>query len=737
MNTTCESDLLVQENDDPSQSVTARLDAENRRVAKQLHEAAYVYALYGALDGLSLSYSMVKYCFDLLYTDSSLSSSDLMHDWMLTPAGMAAAAIESITIIAFSILANIFDDKDKNAFKRYVAVVWPYCRDTMKGLKNAYKGVRSTLQAAGMLVGQDLRYLMVPVGLVFGALSILNRIWYRQMKDQRKSMQKDNADLLLEIQANCRFHWMECVPGNTSSYKNSYILVGQQLYYVKPDGTIDIVVLSHVERFLDDLKKLNTGNKKTLYLTEELTQNLITANSGHIATRVFDAETCAEFRQRIGKQSAGVRTQAFFSQAYSGVVDGLYLYMGAMGLAALAPPVFMVMTVFSVIFTLTCIATRMYEEYEYQRKLVSTQAEVELAICGKELEVLFATLQGISEQLSDPIDESVREALTAEQQAIMKALENKMEQFETAQKFLHSQVTLSYKAAALAGLKNGLAAYGAIASVMFAVATVTAILMVAFPPALLIACMVAGMACLFGFLAHSLISNYWHLQKQRPQEPEPNTQLSELLKSIKDKRKEVRELKPTEIKEAILDGMVVDPSPQFFFQEWFEVFRSLFSGIAKGQKSVDYTLNPLQEVDDRGHYHDSSIMLWVSAISSMVYAVGLALRAYARGFSQDNPNDRRPKRINKIRSDDGKLHSLDRDNDAVELLPRPSGIEGTGGGLRPLPDSLQQKRPSLPEKTYPRQRFFSSNPLIRPASADHLASLPNTSLLPPTVELRV
>ena len=56
------------------------------RKAKELNDAKWVYGLYGAIDGLSGSFSMMKYFFDVYYANSSLSSadvSDVFHDVMM------------------------------------------------------------------------------------------------------------------------------------------------------------------------------------------------------------------------------------------------------------------------------------------------------------------------------------------------------------------------------------------------------------------------------------------------------------------------------------------------------------------------------------------------------------------------------------------------------------------------------------------------------------------------------
>ena len=336
-----------------------------------------------------------------------------------------------------------------------------------------------------------------------------------------------------------------------------------------------------------------------------------------------------------------------------------------------------------------------------------------------------------------------------------------MKEIETKQSYLSSQITLSHTSAALSGLRDGLAAYNAISSMMFAVAVVTAMLAAPFPPAFLIACAVAGMACLLGFLAHSLVVNHAHLRAHHPQENTPSMQLHDLLRAIKDKSKKVSDLKPTEVKEAILDGMVVDPSPQFFFQEWFEVVRSLFSGLSKGQKSVDYTLYPLQEVDEKGHYHDTTIMLWITAITSTIYAVGLALRAYARGFNQSPSHGVKTKTIPKITDKASprdevtpaqlptqSLSPEEPDDKPTELLaPPPPLTRGAGSGLGPVGHLGD---PTIPDPERPSSSWFQFFPSTqnrttthsfnRPASAENLTSYTAKKPLAPSasgIDLRV
>ena len=646
-----------------------KLAAKNTDFAKKLHDTAYIYALYGALDGLSLSYSTFKYLFDILCTNGASTSSDVMHDWMMTPAGIAAATAESLTIIAFSFLANIYDNKkNQKQFERYIATVWPYCRDTMKGLKNAYKGVRSMLLTAEMLGGQNLRTMIVPAGIDLGLISVVDRLCMRKFViEPRKAMMKDNATLLASIQ-DIKFY--DEFPGEDCKYNSGVDRFDESTCELFRKG---------YEYHLSTDSQLKEKNKLYFKLLEDGLEYSVVDPAGMTIIAQIDKKTLQDkgcklqaplnieqlkpymadilkitserkhtyFTLGIQSQSKGLRNAALLGEAYRGVVDGLYLYMGAMSITALAPPVFITMAIFSVIFTVTCIATRLYEEWDYQRKLVETQAEIEMALCEKEIEAIFGRMQVLSEKQAgvravDPLDPLTYPLEADEYKEIQDAsealLETKLKEFESCKKNLRSQVLLSYTSAALAGLRNGLYAYSAISSLMFAIAMITAISSLSFPPFLVLAFGIAGMTCLIGFLAHSLITNYQHLKANPLEEIRPRDNINSILSEIKEGRYQVANLKPKEIESSILDDNF-DQAPQFWFQEWFEVLRSFFSGVGKGQKSIDYTLNPLLELDGKGHYQDSPIMAWLSLATATIYTVVLTLRAHARGFGRPKITD--------------------------------------------------------------------------------------------------
>ncbi|CEG62302.1 hypothetical protein [Legionella micdadei] len=528
--------------------IAGRKDQNPPLLAKKLHKWRYIYVIYGALDGLSLSYSMIKYLFDLA-SESKQSASDEMHDWLMEPGGALAAASSSIVLIAFSMLANHFNDEDPNAFKRYIAILWPYCRDTMKGLKNAYKGVRSTLQVAELLNGQNLSHLFVPIGVLLGGLSVLNRIWYRRMLTERKSMMKENAKLLEEIQ-------------------NS------------KDITLDNI---------DD------------------------------------------YLEKIQRQTERQKQLGLLSATYGGIVDGLYLYVGVLGLCSLSPPALVAMSVFSFLYVAISIATRTYEEYDFQRKLFIAQAKIELAHSGKKIELMVEALQKVHSKVAR---DSKNCSLLAEQLKLIESFERAVELFEEKRENYRSVTTLSYTSAVLAGAKSGLYAYSALASIVFAVGTILVLASVPFPPALLITCISLGVVFLTAFIAHSVINTYRHHCKQE-KEIEAERQIDkEKLSHIQwlydTSKKDVEKLEPEQVKTAILDGMAIDPTPQFFFEEWFEVVRSFFSGVGKGTKAVSLMMNSLEVPDDKGHYHESLIMMGFIAVSAFIHTIAFGLRAYAR-----------------------------------------------------------------------------------------------------------
>ena len=613
-------------------AITGRVEAKSRMYAKKIHELGWIYALYGGLDGVSLSHSTIKYVFDLFLANSKTSASDAMHEWMMTPEGIAVAATESVSIIVFSLLANIFDDKDQTSdVKRYIAVIWPYIRDVMK-VKNSFKGVKSAIQVVNLVGGIDLNFLMLPGALVLGGLAIINRIWFRYMYTLRKDMMDATTQALADIQ-----------------YKDS-----------------------------------------------------------------LTAEECRKIRVLMeqNKQTKETRIMAMFSSMFAGMVDSLYLYVGVLSLCALVWPALVVMTAFCAVYSLGCVLSRMYEEYNFQRKLLIKHAQIDLNLYSKEhatgMQTCFARLHEISKLLASGV---TSEELLEEQHQLAKDIADKIKNFTEKRAHLQELMTLSYSSAFMAGVINGLAAYRALASGMFAFATVFFLTSTAFPPALLITCISVGMALLIGFIAHSMINNYWHRAKQAENDSHPYERLSHVLQVLKDvKLNQGEEISAEEVKEVICLGAEVKSSPKYYYEEVFEISRSFCSGPAKGSKFTDFTLNPLQVADAHGHYHDTPVMLGLTVVSSFVYSLCLALRAFARGFGRDdspqpteNPEDMAAQ-CSKIGA------KLSQDGDFELSSSYEAGADGSAGSAgvagAELPDKGLNAPPSLDGNNW--GSFFNS-----------------------------
>ena len=614
--------------------------AKLKKWAAYLDQQRYIYALYGALDGLNISYSTIKLVTDYLNIGYS---SDIIHDWTFADEGLATAALGSISLIVLAMMANYLQEdsydlcwmsekseleknkiyvefgadntlnyyvldalgnrqtsliflnrlglknskehplsladirsqmpeilrivttnghiKQPNLFKKYLLLVWPYCRDVFKGMKNSYKGLRSLINMTDLLGGQNLSFMLVPFALCLGALAVCNRLWYRQMKERRKAADDENKLIRKEI----------------------------------------------------------------------------------LAKKSMTEEEANRFRGRIQQaQGRAERNKGMVSAFYTGFVEGLYLYLGVFALAPLTGPFFAAICVLSLTYVLASIPARMYEEYFYQRKLDISVAEVELALSIKVLKTKIERIQEYTKRDKE-------NPLTAEeQQELENCIENtKLKgaartQFFKNRNKLEKLSKLSDTRALLSGLRDGLTAYGVVASFLFAIATVMLLASVAFPPALLVAGVVLGMVCLIGFTVHSL----WIHRKHREAKPLAESvkamdiflnKTANLYKAVKAAEREevVHQAQPEQsIQESFEEkGLTVDSSPQNFFQEWFEILRSFLSGLGKGSKSTDFTLNHMQKVGADGHWHSTLTMVLIGIGIQLVYVVGLAFRAFARGFA--------------------------------------------------------------------------------------------------------
>lgn len=295
------------------------IDAQTVLLAQELEKDRTIHHVYNVFDSLSSSYSMFKFFFEVCI--SSSNDPDLMRRVLCSPQGMSLFIGEALFLVSFAFFASYFEkEKNKESGKRdemkyLIANSWPYFRDMMKGMKNAYKGWKSLVQIIGILNAADLKFLIIPIGLALGLVATLNRFLQRSTEEQRKKKMNANKDLLKRLS----------------------------------DKSMPFLTKEEHEDYLNDPSK-------------------------------------------IQYQTMSERAMDLIARALGGLIDSLYLYAGVVSLAVLTPQLFAVMSGFTIIFSMACVAARIYEGYEAQRELLATQTRCKLALVAKELETTYGKL---------------------------------------------------------------------------------------------------------------------------------------------------------------------------------------------------------------------------------------------------------------------------------------------------------------------------------------------------------
>ena len=362
------------------------------------------------------------------------------------------------------------------------------------------------------------------------------------------------------------------------------------------------------------------------------------------------------------------------SAVLGGLSDGLYTYMGAFALAALSPPLFLLIITCSILFTVLCVVNRCYEEYEYQQSFIRSRLNVEFVLLQKELEETFAELMQISSDVAWRRNVGSNKCVD---ELLLNLKDNLLPKHKAKKKELESILVFSYPRSLLAGLRSGLYAYSAICSLMFVIAAFCSIALVAFPPAGLIAGVILGLVCLIGFTLHALYLKREHTKQMQIHEEEASyEQLIELINSYKKARMQEIAPQPEEERDAIYRSMSFDPTPQFRFQELFEMIRSCGSGLAKG-RVIDFPLTRLMDLDENGHYQDTPWMVVLGLLASFFYGLVYLIRSFAKNWRGTNDvltpvRDTAPK--------------LPRRNSPSQPLLEPETSPECTPAMRPMPD---------------------------------------------------
>jgi hypothetical protein len=554
-------------------AIAGRIDAQEKIIKAQ--EKSFASQLHNnrlVYYGYSVldSLSSSYSMFKYFFDMVSGGSADQMHDLMLNPAVMAGIALESSFLVCYSFLACYFDDL-------------PSTNDEQKE-KNPYE----------------------------------------RFKDNLKQFVIDSWPYFRDI-----------MKGFKNAYKGwrSFSIAMQLMgivnlnFLIIPLGIV-LGVLAALNRCV--IQRVREARKIMMSKNISLLRELSKLSS---PTEIEDAQSDL---QKIQSQSTNERMLGFVCSFFGGLIDGLYQYAGVLTLAFFFPALMIALSVFCALYTLSCIVTRIHEEYDYQLKLEVTQTQCQLVALTKLIQTRYAKLLYLS----------TKEHLTAEEQLTLEKLKEDLsqyiEQFSKKRTLLIQQSSPSYVSAALNGLRNGLCVYGAVSSILFLVSNILALAGVAFPPIAIAAVVFTGALLIAGFIIESIVRQHNHtkatLNKNDSLEPKENqTTYFDLLNlglNFKDVKAKTTLLKADNINQALKEGLSVAEQPVSLYQQWSEVFRSLFSGLGKGQKFSDFAANPLQEMGGDGHYHDSPIMLVLNSLSALLFGPVLALRALAKGLGK-------------------------------------------------------------------------------------------------------
>lgn len=499
------------------------LDVKNAHLRDDKIYLLLLAMAYGIVDGFNAVISTLRLIFDVMYKNNNQLSATALRKWMSTPLGLLILILETLVLTSLSLLTNMHPDPDdKSAFKEY----WSASRDTLKSFKNSYKGIRGLVQTIDIPLNTNSSYIIIPIWLVLGLLSMANRAHYRKFDASRKKIKQQNKALLEKI--NC----MEYDPVRLSE--------------IKP------------------------------YTLNDPDNNL-----------------------------------GYRSKAYSGIIDGLYLYMGTAVMLTFAPAAFALITSYSVIFTLTCIAVRVYEEYDRQREVFISEDQVKLAICALELKALFKAQ-----------DKSAEKDL----------LQAKMNAFLTMRHESMSRFKRSSGEAILEGLKHGLAIHGALSALVFSAYTVAFALAWSFPPALVLASVTIGIWCLIMCSTWQYIKNDIEIQKQAIIDARRQQDLVDLCSRDSNGKLFATQ---THIDAIITDSIQLQRSKPSSIPTSAEVFRAGFSAFGKAPKAIEFFFCTLQKIGEDGRAYDTPLMLLLMLPCTVFYVFALGVSTYYDPWGED------------------------------------------------------------------------------------------------------
>lgn len=194
------------------------------RLGKIVKSDTFVPQTQAVLDGVNLSQTLHKLAFDILQSLDNCANQptkiNFPQAWLGSQLGLGLAVSGTLLFAVLGLLGNVFDDNDKQAIKRNIARSWPYIRNSIKIVKNNFKGFRSIFFTVGLFSTEDFTKLFLQLFCVIGILSFAVRIYNTYQIETRKNLTLNEMPALLQELNTLRDAVFSVIPQEKAALEN-------------------------------------------------------------------------------------------------------------------------------------------------------------------------------------------------------------------------------------------------------------------------------------------------------------------------------------------------------------------------------------------------------------------------------------------------------------------------------------------------------------------------------------
>lgn len=517
------------------------------RLGKIVKSDTFVPQTQSFLDGVNLSQTLHKLAFDILqsldHCSAQPSKINFPQVWLGSQLGLGLAISGTLVFAVLALLGNIFDDNDKQAVKRNIARAWPYIRNSIKIVKNNFKGFRSLFFTIGVFHPEDLTKLFLQLFCIVGILSFAIRAFNTYQIETRKNLTLNEMPALLQALSSLRDTVFAAIPQEKR------------------------LLESRLEQFAA-LEK--TAQQK--HMTNLVNRSLIATN------------------------------------IYCGLIDSLYQFMGLSSFIQLGlSTLFIACTVFSAVYVLLGVITRVNDELENQRRLEVQIVEAEWRVALYRLSLLKA--------FEPPIAPTSNDEILLQDPHEIRIQEAKQQLRRTQEKLMQLR-QFSRGVAFLQGLHAGLFAYSALTTILLFAVTMAGLFAVTLPSVLIPVLMGVSLACMVVAFAYHMREQEGHRTTLIQENQEFETQFNKAM-DIKEERLSLKNIKQP------------SRAPWVRSREFLEPIRMLFSGAKKGSGFVEFNYM------DRINYDSSPVVAIIAIVSMLVHGIIFFLAGLAKHLGRD------------------------------------------------------------------------------------------------------